>query len=100
MNFNPTECQVLHATRLKTPPPPIPSKDFLHSIELERVFAAKYIGVTILEDAHSQHYEKGASISKYTNKNYNPQHTNPHSTAVGICLHCLVFTHCCRHIYN
>ena len=29
MNFNPTKCQVLHATRLKTP---IPSKYFLHSI--------------------------------------------------------------------
>ena len=32
MNFNPTKCQVLHVTRLKTP---IPSKYFLYSIELD-----------------------------------------------------------------
>ena len=41
MNFNPTKCQVLHVTRLKTP---IPSKYFPHSIELESVFVAKYLG--------------------------------------------------------
>ena len=41
MNFNPTLCQVLHITRLKTP---IPSKYFFHGIELECVSAAKFIG--------------------------------------------------------
>ena len=47
MNFNPTKCQVLHVTRFKTP---IPSKYFLHSIELESVSAAKYLGITISDD--------------------------------------------------
>ena len=42
-----TKCQVLHVTRLKTP---IPSKYFLHSIELESVSAAKYLGVIISDD--------------------------------------------------
>ena len=47
MKFNPTKCQVLLVTRLKTP---ISSKYFLHSKELESVSAAKYLGVTILYD--------------------------------------------------
>ena len=47
MNFNPNKCQVLHVTMLKTP---IPSKYFPHSIELESVSAAKYLGVTISDD--------------------------------------------------
>ena len=47
MNFNPSKCQVLHVTRLKTP---IPSKYFLLNTELESVSAAKYLGVTISED--------------------------------------------------
>ena len=47
MNFNPAKCQVLHVTRLQTP---IPSKYFLHDIELESVSTAKYLGVTISED--------------------------------------------------
>ena len=37
INFNPTKCQVLHVTRIKTP---ISFKYFLHSIELESVSAA------------------------------------------------------------
>ena len=44
MSFNPSKCQVLHVTRLKTP---IPSKYSLHNKELESVSAAKYLGVTI-----------------------------------------------------
>ena len=47
MNFNPTKCQVLHITKLKTT---IPSKCFLHNTELESVSAAKYLGVTISDD--------------------------------------------------
>ena len=47
MNFNPAKCQVLHVTRSKTP---IPSKYFLHNTELESAAAAKYLGVTILDD--------------------------------------------------
>ena len=47
MNFNPTKCQVLHVTRLKNP---IPSKYFLHIIELKSLSAAKYLRVTISED--------------------------------------------------
>ena len=47
MNFNPTKCQVIHVTRLKSL---IPSKYFLHNTELESVSAAKYLGVTISED--------------------------------------------------
>ena len=41
------ENQVLHVTRLKTP---IPSKYILHNTELESASAAKYLGVTILDD--------------------------------------------------
>lgn len=47
MNFNTTKYQVLHVTRLKTP---IPSKYFLHTIELESVAAAEYLWVTIADD--------------------------------------------------
>ena len=47
MNFNPTKCQVLHVTKLKTT---IHSKFFLHNTELEGVSAAKYLGVTISDD--------------------------------------------------
>ena len=47
MNFNPSKCQVLHVTRLKTP---IPSKYFLHNTELESASAANYLGVTISDD--------------------------------------------------
>ena len=47
MSFNPTKCQVLHVTRLKSL---IPSKYFFHSIELESVSAAKYLGVTVSDD--------------------------------------------------
>ena len=47
MSFNPSKCQVLHVTRLKTP---IPSKYSLHNTELESVSAAKYLGVTISDD--------------------------------------------------
>ena len=43
---DPTKDQVLHVT-LKTL---IPSKYFLHNTELESVFAAKYLGVTISGD--------------------------------------------------
>ena len=38
INVNPSKCQVLHVTRLKTP---IPSKYDLHNTELESVSAAK-----------------------------------------------------------
>ena len=47
MNFNPSKCQVLHVTRLKTS---ILSKYFVHNTELESVSAAKYLGVTIYND--------------------------------------------------
>ena len=47
MSFNPSKCQVLHVTRLKTP---IPPKYSLHNTELESVSATKYLGVTISED--------------------------------------------------
>ena len=47
MSFNPSKCQVLYVTRLKTP---IPSIYSLHNTELESVSAAKYLGVTILDD--------------------------------------------------
>ena len=47
ISFNPPKCQVLHVTRLKAP---ILSKYFLHNIELENTFAAKYLGVTISDD--------------------------------------------------
>ena len=47
MNFNPAKCQVLRVTRSKTP---IPSRYFLHNTELESATAAKYLGVTVLDD--------------------------------------------------
>ena len=47
MSFNPAKCQVLHVTRLKSP---IPSKYFLHNIDIDSVAAAKYLRVTISED--------------------------------------------------
>ena len=47
MSINPSKCQVLYVTRLKTP---IPSKYSLHNKELERVTAAKYLRVTISDN--------------------------------------------------
>ena len=47
MSFNPTKCQVIHVTRLKAP---IPSKHFLHNIELESTSPAKYLRVTVSDD--------------------------------------------------
>ena len=41
MTFNPSICQVLHITRLKTP---IQTKYLLRDIQLESVLAAKYLG--------------------------------------------------------
>ena len=54
MNFNPSKCQVMHVTRLKTP---ISSKYFLHNIELESVSAAKYLGVTLSEELRFGKYK-------------------------------------------
>ena len=49
MNVNPSKCQVLHVTRLKTP---IETKYFLHDTctMLDSVSSAKYLGVTISND--------------------------------------------------
>ena len=47
MSFNPSKCQVLHVTLLKTP---IPSKYSLHNKEQESVSAAKYLEVTISDN--------------------------------------------------
>ena len=47
MNFNPSKCQVLHVTRLKTP---IETKYFLHNTMLDSVSSAKYLKVTISDD--------------------------------------------------
>ena len=47
MNFNPSKCQVLHVTRLKTP---IETKYFLHDTMLDSVSSAKHLGVTISDD--------------------------------------------------
>ena len=47
MNFNPSKCQVLHVTCLKTP---IETKYFLHDTILDSVSSAKYLGVTISDD--------------------------------------------------
>ena len=44
MNFNPSKCQVLHVTRLKTP---IETKYFLHDTMLDSLSSGKYLGVTI-----------------------------------------------------
>ena len=46
-SFNPSECHVLHVTRLKTP---IETKCFLHDTMLDSVSSAKYLGVTISDD--------------------------------------------------
>ena len=46
-NFNPSKCQVLHVTRLKTP---IEIKYFLHDTKLDSVSSAKYLAVTISDD--------------------------------------------------
>ena len=43
MNFNPSECQVLHVTRLKTT---IENEYFFHDTELDSGSSAKYLGVT------------------------------------------------------
>ena len=49
MNVNPSKCQVLHVTRLKTP---IETTYFLHDTctMLDSVSFAKYLGVTISND--------------------------------------------------
>ena len=60
MNFNPSKCQVLHVTRLKTL---IPSKHFLHCIELESDSVAKYLGATISYD-----HSLGTHIANITKK--------------------------------
>ena len=63
MNFNPSKCQVIHVTRLKTP---IPTKYLLHGIELESVPSDKYLGVNISEDlSWSTHIN---NTSKKTNQ--------------------------------
>ena len=47
MNFNPSKCQILYVTRLKTS---IETKYFLHDTMLDSVLSAKYLGVTISDD--------------------------------------------------
>ena len=47
MNFNPSKCQVLHVTRLKSP---IETKYFLQDTMLVSVSSSKYLGVTISDD--------------------------------------------------
>ena len=47
MGYNPSICQVLHVTRLKTP---IETNYLLHDTMLDSVSSAKYLGVTILDD--------------------------------------------------
>ena len=86
MNFNPTKCQVLHVTRLKTP---IPSKYFLHSIELESVSAAKYLGVTISDDlswgTHIANITKKANQTLgFLKRNLKPHRQELKSTAYKI----------------
>jgi len=44
MEFNPSKCQVIHATKRKHP---IPTQYFLHGIKIESVTSAKYLGVDI-----------------------------------------------------
>ena len=60
MSFNSSKCQALYVTRRKTP---IPSRYFLHNIELESVSAAKYLGVTI-----SKNLSWGNHINNSTKK--------------------------------
>ena len=64
MNFNSVKCQVLHVTRSKTP---VPSKYFLHNIELEleSATAAKYLGVTIPDDLSWGTHVNNISQVKY-----------------------------------
>ena len=50
MNFNPSKCQVLHVTYLKTP---IKTNYFLHDTVLDSVSSAKYLGV--MSDALEEH---------------------------------------------
>ena len=47
MSLNPSKCQVLRVTRLKTPSE---TKYFLHDTMLDSVASAKYLGVTISDD--------------------------------------------------
>ena len=47
MNFNPSKCQVLHITRLKTP---IETKYFFRDTMLVSVSFTKYLGLTISDD--------------------------------------------------
>ena len=47
MEFNPSKCQVIHITRSKNT---IPTRYYLHNIELEATSSAKYLGVTISND--------------------------------------------------
>ena len=63
MNCNPSKCQVLHVTRLKTP---TETKYFLHDTELDNVSSAKYLGVTISDDpSWSTHID---NITRSTNQ--------------------------------
>ena len=47
MNFNPSKCQVLHVTHLKTP---IETKYYLYDTMLDCVSSAKYLEVIISDD--------------------------------------------------
>ena len=47
MEFNPGKCQVIHITRSKSL---FKFRYFMHNQELESVYAAKYLGVTISKD--------------------------------------------------
>ena len=49
MNFNPSKCQVLRVTCLKTP---IETQYFLHDIMLDSVSSAKYLGLIIWTTYH------------------------------------------------
>ena len=56
MNFNPSKCQVLHVTCLKTP---TETKFFPHDTMLDSVSSAKYLGITISDDlSWSTHIDK------------------------------------------
>ena len=47
MQFNPSKCQVLQITKRAKP---LNTKYILHTVEMESVSAAKYLGVTIEDD--------------------------------------------------
>ena len=47
MQFNPSKCQVIHITRLRSP---IPTEYTLHGENLEVVECARYLGVDIAHD--------------------------------------------------